>query len=93
MCGLCVFGRGGQKFISLLGHVAVQYHPYGDMFSLWEQNPSPHKQKKKKKMLEITCLAYPVQPTSLGASLHRVCLMVALAVWGHFVPTDSVQNG
>ena len=70
----CVWDtRRARKVVSLRGHVFVQYYPYGDTFSLWGQNPSPHKWK----MLWITCLAYPVQLTSLGACLHRVCSVVS----------------
>ena len=67
------------QVISFWGHESVHYHPYGDSFSLWGQNPSPHKQK----MIEITCLVYPVKPTSLGAGLH--------AFW-RFWPRLMVQD-
>ena len=73
---------------SLLGHISLQNHPDGDTLSLLVQKLSPHMRKCLKK----NRLVHSVKPTSLGASLHRVCLMGTLALCRHFVPIDTVQN-
>ena len=80
------------KVISLRGQCIRSIGPtilLGTPLACGDKPKSPHA-----KMLKMTCLVHPVKVTSLGASLHRVCLMGTSALWGHFVPINTVlQNG